>query len=142
MIPGRSTSVFAKQVAWARGDLVGKVPDFAPAGGTNYMSVRSLAEALHGALTRGESGTAYLVGDQNLSYRSYFQLVFDAVGSGRRLEERDEEHPMLPDDYIVSGRGRVLAYEPDPHEVRLLGYRRHDVAPMIEEMVARVAAGR
>lgn len=139
MIPGRSTSIFAKQVAWARGELTGKVPDFAPAGGTNYMSVRSLAEAIHGALVRGESGAAYLVGDENLTFRDYFQLIFDAVGAGRVLEERDEEHPMLPDPFIVSGRGHVLAYEPDPAVVELLGYRRHDVAAMIGEMVADVA---
>lgn len=136
MAPGGSHKGFAKQVAWARGDLVGKVPDFAPAGGTNYMSVRSLAEAVAGALERGQSGAAYLIGDQNLRFVDYFQMVFDATGAGRQLEERDEPHPFLPDWAIVPGRGNVLSYEPEPAVVETLGYRRGDVRPMIQEMVA------
>ncbi|MBA3780553.1 MAG: hypothetical protein H0X12_01700 [Nocardioides sp.] len=32
------------------------VPDFLPPGGTNYMPVRSLAEAVAGALERAEPG--------------------------------------------------------------------------------------
>ncbi|SFO95711.1 NAD-dependent epimerase/dehydratase family protein [Amycolatopsis rubida] len=138
MAPGRSTRQFAKMLAWAEGKLAGKVPDFAPAGGTNYLSVRSLAEAVEGALLRGESGAAYLVGDENLSFRDYFQLIFDVSGSGRVLEERDEEHPFLPDRVLVPGRGATIAYEPDARETELLGYRRRDVRAMLEEMAAVV----
>lgn len=134
--PGGSLKQLRGQLRWARGEMAGKVPDFAPAGGTNYMSVRSVAEAVAGALAAGEGGRAYLVGDQNLTFRDYFQLVFDASGSGRVLDERDEEHPFLPDWAIVPGRGTVLAYEPDPDEVALLGYRRNDVQAMVAEMVA------
>ena len=139
VIPGVATRRFAKQVAWARGDLAGKVPDTAPPGGTNYMSVRSLAEAVAGALERGESGTAYLIGDENLSFRDYFQMIFDAAGSGRTLVEADEEHPFLPDRFIVQGRGNTLAYEPDATTLDLLRYRRNDVRPMIEEITAGLA---
>ena len=138
MVPGLSTRRFAKQLAWADGKLAGKVPDFAPPGGTNYMSVRSLAEAIEGALLRGRTGNAYLVGDENLSYREYFQLLFDCSGSGRVLAERDEEHPFMPDWMIIPGRGNTIAYEPAAAEAELLGYRRDDVRPMIEEMVAHV----
>lgn len=138
MAPGLSTRRFAKQLAWADGKLTGKVPDFAPPGGTNYMSVRSLAEAIEGALLRGENGHAYLVGDENLSYREYFQLLFDSSGSGRVLAERDEEHPFMPDWMIIPGRGNTIAYEPAAAEAELLGYRRHDVRPMIAEMVTQV----
>ncbi len=136
MAPGGSRRGFAKQVAWARGELVGTIPDFAPAGGTNYMSARSLAEAVAGALAHGRSGEAYLVGDQNLRFVEYFQMVFDATGSGRLLEERDEPHPFLPDWAIVPGRGNVLSYEPEPAAVETLGYRRNDVRAMLDEMVA------
>ncbi|WP_300681063.1 NAD(P)-dependent oxidoreductase [Nocardioides sp.] len=134
--PGGSVKQLKGQLRWANGDLAGKIPDFAPAGGTNYMSVRSVAEAVSGALARGEGGTAYLIGDENLRFVDFFNLVFAASGSGRVLEERDEEHPFLPDWAIVPGRGNVVAYEPDADEVALLGYRRGDVAPMIAEMVA------
>jgi len=137
-IPGRNARGFAKMLAWGRGELTAKVPDAAPPGGTNYMSARSLAEAIAGALENAEPGAAYLIGDENLSYRDYFQLVFDVSGGGRTLEERDESHPFLPDHMIVPGRGAVIRYEPDPAVVELLGYRRGDVRPMLEEMARAV----
>ena len=132
-IPGRPARGFAKMLAW-RGELAAKVPDTAPPGGTNYMSARSLAEAIAGALEHAEPGAAYLIGDENLSYREYFQLIFDVSGSGRTVEERDESHPFLPDHMIVPGRGAVISYEPDPAVVDLLGYRRRRVAAMLEAM--------
>ena len=140
MIPGIAVRRFAKQLAWGRGELTAKIPDHAPAGGTNYMSVRSLAEAVGGALERAEPGAAYLIGDVNLSYRDYFQIIFDLSGGGRVLEERDEPHPFMPDSMIVPGRGAVIAYEPDPAVVALLGYRRDDVRPMLAEMAAAAGA--
>lgn len=139
MIPGRSTKTFAKQVAWAHGQLAGKVPDFGPPGGTNYVSVRTVADAVSGALRCGAPGASYLIGDRNLTFSEYFQLIFDAAGSPRVVVERDEEHPMLPDAYLVAGRGHVLAYEPDLASVELLGYRRNDVEPMLRQMAAEVA---
>lgn len=136
-VPGIALKRFAKIVQWADG-LLPAVPDFAPAGGTNYMSVRSIAEAVCGALEHAEPGKAYLIGDQNLTFTEFFQLVFDASSSGRTLEERDAEHPFLPDSIIVPGRGTVLAYEPDPAETALLGYTRNDVRRAVEEIVAQV----
>lgn len=139
VVPGIALRRFAKLVQWADGGLP-DVPDFAPSGGTNYLSVRSLAEAIAGALEHAEPGRAYLVGDENLTFTEFFQLVFDAAGSGRRLVERDAEHPFLPDAIIVPGRGTVLAYEPDPDETALLGYARRDVRRAVEEIVAQVRA--
>lgn len=138
-IPGIALKRFRKMVEWADGELA-DVPDFGPAGGTNYMSVRSLAEAVCGAVASGEAGTAYLVGDENLTFAAFFQLIFDAAGSDRKVEERDEPHPFLPDAMIVPGRGYVLSYEPDPAETALLGYTRHDVRREMESIVARVRA--
>jgi nucleoside-diphosphate-sugar epimerase len=134
MTDGRGARAFAKLLAWGRGELTDRVPDFAPAGATNYMSARSLAEAIAGALERAEPGAAYLLGDQNLSYRDYFQLIFDLAGAGRTLTTRDAPHPFLPDAMIVPGRGAVISYEPDPAVVQLLGYRRGDVLPMLQHM--------
>jgi hypothetical protein len=130
---------FSRLFAWARGELE-QPALFAPPGGTNYMSVRSLAEAVAGALSDGEPGRAYLVGDENLTYREYFQLIADVAGSTKVIEERDEAHPYQPDRFIVQGRGRVIRYEPDPAEVALLGYRRADVRTALEEIAAAVAA--
>ncbi|MBI4921591.1 MAG: NAD-dependent epimerase/dehydratase family protein [Devosia nanyangense] len=139
VIPGQVSKRYETLLAWARGQRP-DVPLFAPPGGTNYMSMRSLAEAIWGALQRAESGRAYLVGDENLSYRQYFQMLFDAVGNPQQVEERDAEHPLLTDAYIVQGRGNHLAYEPEPAETALLGYRRHDVRRAISEVVAYVEA--
>ncbi|MBA3780554.1 MAG: hypothetical protein H0X12_01705 [Nocardioides sp.] len=79
---------------------------------------------------------AYLIGDENFSYRDYFQLIFDLAGAGRTLTTRDESHPFLPDWMIVPGRGAVIRYEPDPAVVELLGYRRNDVLPTLRHMAS------
>lgn len=133
-IPGRSLRGFGRLISWVRGEL--PEPElFAPPGGTNYMSVRSLAQAVVGALDHGDAGKAYLIGDANLRYREYFQLLADAAGSDRVIEERDQEHPFLPDRFIVQGRGPVISYEPEPAEVKQLGYARDDVRPALERIV-------
>ena len=127
--------IFEPYVQWAQGKL--PIPAYGPAGGTNFMSVRSLSEAIEGALLRGESKRAYLVGDEDLSFTEYFQLFFKAAGSSVTLEERDEEHPLLPDIAIPQGRGNWVRVAPDPAEVAQLGYRRGDVAAAIADLVAQ-----
>ncbi|WP_027502215.1 NAD-dependent epimerase/dehydratase family protein [Rhodococcus sp. UNC363MFTsu5.1] len=129
--PGASAKRYRRMFSWAAGNEPA-IPDFAPAGGTNYMSVRLLAEAISGALQRAESGKAYLIGDQNLTFREYFQMLVDASGGNRTIEERNEEHPLLPDGFIVQGRGNVISYE--PAETALLGYTLGDCARAIGEM--------
>ena len=135
-VPGLPSAIFDPYVQWAKGNI--PIPFFAPTGGTNFMSFRALSEAIEGALLHGEPGKAYLVGDENLSFRDYFQLFFDAVGSGVMLEARDEELPLLPDAAIPQGRGNTISYEPDAGETALLGYRRGDVAAAVAEIVAQI----
>ena len=132
----RNLRRFRRMISWVRGEL-DEPPLFAPPGGTNYMSVRSLSQAVRGALDAGEAGRAYLIGDRNLTYRDYFQLLADAAGSDRVIEERDEEHPFQPDRFIVQGRGAVIAYEPDADETAVLGYDRDDVQRALAEIVSR-----
>lgn len=138
-LPGMAAKRYARLVAWGRGELP-EIPNFAPAGGTNYMSVRSLCQAISAALHNAESGRAYLIGDCNMRFADFFQLFFDAAGNDARVEERNEEHPILPDAFIVPGRGVVLAYEPDPAEVALLGYDRNDIKRAVAEIVATIEA--
>lgn len=132
-IPGLVVPFFDAYIQYALGRLA-PMPIFTPTGASNFMSVRSLAEAMEGALLRGAPGTAYLVGDENLTYQAFFQLFFDAVGSGLRPEAVDQEHPLLPDSAQPAGRGGVISYEPNSAEVALLGYRRGDVRRAVEEL--------
>lgn len=140
--PGRALRGFAKMVRWARGEMAGQVPDCAPRGGTNYMSVHAVAAAVAGALADGEAGRAYLIGDVNLSFQEYFQALFDAAGAGagRRVAVCDDDHAFLPDDFLVAGKGTTLSYEPDADVVARLGYPRGDVPATLRAMVAAVDA--
>lgn len=137
-IPGRVQRRFARMISWLRGER--DEPVFAPTGGTNYMSVRSLSQAIAGALDAGEPGHAYLVGDENRRYVSFFQTIADAAGSRIVVEERDAEQPFQPDRFIIQGRGHVLQYEPDPAETAILGYDRNDIQRALVEIVGLVEA--
>lgn len=139
VVPGASVNRYRRMVSWAAGNEP-DIPDFAPVGGTNYMSARSLAEAVWGALRSAKTGSAYLVGDQNLRYREFFQMLVDAAGSSRMIEERNEEHPLLPDNAIIQGRGNALSYEPDAENLCLLSYTRNDCARAVQELVDTVRA--
>lgn len=135
-IPGVPAARYAALAAWGRGERP-DLPLTAPPGGTVYLSVRSLAEAVLGAIRGGAGGRAYLVGDASLSYRDFFQLFFDVAGNPARLAVADAAHPLLPDAFIVQGRGNTLAYDPDPAETALLGYRRGDIRRAVAEVAAR-----
>ena len=133
-LPGMPSYMIDPYVQWAMG--MAEAPMFAPAGGSNFMSYRSLSQAIEGALLRGEPGKAYLVGDETLSYAEYLNLFFEAVGNPARLEARDEAHPVFPDEIMIQGRGNWIRYEPDVEEAALLGYVRNDVANGVAEAVA------
>ncbi|MGF7149275.1 nucleoside-diphosphate-sugar epimerase [Sphingomonas zeicaulis] len=134
-VPGLTLPMFAAYTQYAEGKFA-PMPEFTPPGGTNFISTQSLAEAIEGALERGEPGASYLVGDENLSFQDYFGAFFEGVGRAKP-PVRDEEHPMLPDGALFFGRGNSLFYETDPKVAELLGYRRQDVKPAIEEIVAQ-----
>lgn len=132
---GMASDMFAAYVNYARG-LYPNIKPFGPAGGSNFISVQSLSEAIAGAIERGEGGAAYLMGDENLSFQDYFQLFFSAGGNPITIPSLDEEHPMLPDSAIVQGRGNFIRFEPDAEEAALLGFRRNDIARTIKAVVA------
>ncbi len=121
-------------VAYARGQLE-NLPLFAPPGGTNHLSVKSLSQALIGALAKGESGKAYLVGDENYSWKDYLELWFSLAGNPMDLEVRTEDHPLLPNVIMFAGIGATVSYEPDPDESLLLGYSRNQIRDTISEVI-------
>ncbi len=128
----RAKRRYARMAAWLRGEADEQQP-WAPPGGTNYLSVDSLTQAVLGALDRGEGGKAYLIGDESLSYQEFFQRFVDLSGGTNTVTVRDASNPLQPDRFIVQGRGARIEYEPDSAETELLGYRRHDVARALAE---------
>ncbi len=133
-VPGVIQEAFVAYLMYGMGKL--PIPAFAPGGGSNFISVRSVSQAIIGALNLGENGASYLIGDENLTYKEYLERYFRAVGNHDSLQVRDEEHPLFPDSMLFVGRGGTIAYEPDAAETRLLRYKRHDVDRAIEEIVA------
>lgn len=135
-VPGLKVDMFEAYTRYAEGQFA-PLPFFGPAGGSNFISTRSLSQAILGALLRGESGKAYLVGDENLSYAQYFESFLRAVGNDAPVPSLDQEHPMLPDSAIYTGRGSIVSYEPDTAETALLGYVRADIQRAIGEVVSQ-----
>lgn len=130
-VPGLVLPHLQVLVQYAAGRLQG-VPIVAPAGGVNHITSKSMSEAIAGALQRGVGGKAYLVGDENLSWKSYLEMYFAAAGNPQTLEVSFDEHPLLPDVILYAGRNAVIQYEPDNDE---LGYSRNNVRAAIAELV-------
>lgn len=130
-VPGLVVGMFKAYTDYALGRMA-PMPEFAPPGGVNFISTRSLSEAVEAALLNGQAGEAYLVGDENLSFGDYFGAFFRAAGRAPP-PVLDQEHPLLPDAAIYFGRGNTLYYEPDTR----LAYRRGDVLATIGDIVAQ-----
>jgi dihydroflavonol-4-reductase len=129
-IPGMSLPMFEAYTQYAEGKI--GIPPFGPAGGTNFISCKSLSEATASALERGITGKAILVGDESLPFAKYFELFFRAAGNNAEVPSLDQEHPMLPDVAIYTGRGNFVNYEPD---MSLVSYSRHDIKRAVQEIV-------
>jgi dihydroflavonol-4-reductase len=130
-VPGIALPHLQVLVQYAAGRLDG-MPIIAPGGGVNHISSKSMSEAIAGALERGIGGKAYLVGDENLSWKTYLELYFEAVGNPVELGIATDEHPLLPDIILYAGRNAVISYEPDNGE---LGYSRNNVRNTVVELV-------
>lgn len=136
-IPGLDIPHIEALVAYASGALP-DLPVFAPRGGTNHISSRSVAQATLKALTNGESGKAYLLGDQNYSWKEYLELWFAAAGNLQSLTVSDDDHPLLPNAIMFADAGATVSYESKDSE--FFGYKRKQIPGLIEELVAACKA--
>lgn len=135
-IEGTQVDYIAALVAYARGQLEG-VPVFAPQGGTNHISSRSVAQAVAGALVNGEGGKAYLVGDENLAWKDYLELWFRLAGNPREIEVREDDHPLFPNAIMFAGPGATVSYDMDPQDHKALGsFDRQQIEPTIKRILA------
>jgi hypothetical protein len=118
-----------------------QVPLFAPPGGSNYISVKSVWESVIGGLERGENGRGYLIGDANMYYKDMFEMIFRLVGRADvKLEVRDEEHPILQDISLFAGRAGTVFYEPEGADE--LGYTLGDVERACREIATEIMAAK
>jgi dihydroflavonol-4-reductase len=131
MLPGLAPANCQAMAQWALGRK--DLPLHAARGGVNFISFQSLYEAVRGGLAHGENGRGYLVGDENLHFAEYFELYFRAAGRRVEFSVRDEPMPMIPDSSLFAGRNGTIFYDPDG--VETLGYRRHDMARTVGEIV-------
>ena len=54
------------------------------------------SDAIEGALARGANGRAYLVGDENLTFRDYFGAFFQAAAARNQADtDFDQAHVAL-----------------------------------------------
>ena len=130
-VPGLVLPHLRALVDFALGRLEG-MPLVAPAGGVNHITSLSMAEAVEGALERGQGGRAYLVGDENLSWKAYLEAFLRAAGRELELPVSTEAHPMFPDMILYGGRNSSLHYEP---EIGELNYRVGRVSVAIDTLV-------
>ena len=134
-IEGMDVPYISALAAYAGGNIP-DLPVFAPRGGTNHITAHSLAQATLSALAKGESGKAYLVGDENLSWKEYLELWFAAAGNPVDIEVREDDHPMFPNVIMFAGPGASISYEPDDRDMALLAYDRQQVKKLIREIAA------
>ncbi len=123
-------------VAYAAGQLEG-VPLVAPKGGVNHISSLSVAEAIADALQNGKPGRAYLIGDENLDWKTYFEIIFEAAGNPQDLPVSEDEHPLLPDAILFCGRNATVHFEPDEDAP---AYGRQRIRETIQQLVAACAS--
>ena len=140
-IPGTRVPYIAALVEYAAGRLP-DMPVFAPPGGTNHMSSRSVAQAVLGAFQSGDPGRAYLVGDENLSWKAYLELWFREAGNPRDIEVSDEDHPLFPNAIMFAGAGATVAYDVSDDDMAQLGnYDRGQLLFTVRQVISAHDSG-
>jgi dihydroflavonol-4-reductase len=79
--PGR-VPLWAPIIAYLRSPLP---VVFYPRGGTNMIAVRHVAEAIAGALERGEGGERYVIGEANLTWAEWLTRLSQLLGRPKRV---------------------------------------------------------
>ncbi|TDO62284.1 NAD-dependent epimerase/dehydratase family protein [Sunxiuqinia elliptica] len=72
---------------------------FSPAGGKNFVHVEDVATGILHAIIRGQAGQCYLMGNENLSYREFFESMKQVTGYPKQLIK-------LPKT-VVTGAGNI-----------------------------------
>lgn len=122
-------------VAYAKG-YIPELPLFAPKGGTNHISSKSIAQACGNIIAKGLGGKAYLLGDENYLWTDYLTQWFELAGNPVKFSVSDDEHPMFPNIIMFAGVGATVHYEPYEETMNDLEYDRGQIQVTIEALIA------
>lgn len=132
-IPGMNIPYVQALVSYVKGQLP-DLPVFSPVGGSNFITSRSIAQAVLGALENGESGKSYLIGDENHLWKDYLEMWFTIAGNTQTLKVKDDDHPIFPNAIMFAGAGATVSFESEHCET--LRYDRQQVKAVVKEILA------
>ncbi|MCK5881661.1 MAG: NAD(P)-dependent oxidoreductase [Sinobacterium sp.] len=121
-------------VAYAKG-FIPELPLFAPQGGTNHISSKSIAQACGNIIAKNLGGKAYLIGDENYTWNEYLTQWFELAGNATEFITSDEEHPMFPNIIMFAGVGATVSYEPYEETLSDLEYSRQQIKATMQTLI-------
>ncbi|KAM3537144.1 hypothetical protein ARSEF1564_009932 [Beauveria bassiana] len=133
--PTAASPFAAELVQYFQGKLA--LVEAAPPGGVAFLTLRSLSEAIAGAIANREavSGKVLAIGDENLTWAQFFNYFRRALGLSEVELPLVEDHPLVPKAARMGGDKNVFL-ETRPEAQALLGnYTRNDVYNTVIEVV-------
>ncbi len=82
-----------------------------PQGGRNFVHVHDVAKSIANSLTKGTTGSYYIAGNENLSYKSFFKIVAE-VTNKKELKLRSPKWLVLTAGMAGSIYGKLVKKEP------------------------------
>lgn len=132
-VSGMQSPMFEAYIKYAKGEL--PIPPFAPMGGTNFISTQAISTAISVALANSLGGKALVLGEENFSFKEYFEMFFRAVGNETDLPVLDQDHPLMPRATLYTGTRMVSYEDPEDVEAALGQYNQNSIYRTIQDIV-------
>ncbi|KAM3430059.1 hypothetical protein MY4824_007891 [Beauveria thailandica] len=132
-----AASPFAGElVQYFQGKLA--LAESAPPGGVAFLTLRSLSQAIAGAIANREavSGKVLAIGDENLTWAQFFNYFRRALGLSEVELPLVEDHPLVPKAARIGGNKNVFLDTTLEAQGLLGNYARNDVYNAVYEVVA------
>ncbi|WP_225049269.1 NAD-dependent epimerase/dehydratase family protein [Lacticaseibacillus kribbianus] len=129
-------------------------------GGTAMVTVEQVAEAAVGAMINGKHRQTFAIGDTNMTYHDFYQMIVDALGQTATTQIPVLDYETVRPAYeqidaataaagkehgihtAMVGQTQALKLYIDPADTKqVLGIRDHDVRAAIEESLAKCIKG-
>ncbi|KAM3466013.1 hypothetical protein MY5147_009136 [Beauveria neobassiana] len=134
--PTAASPFAAELVQYFQGKL--GFAESAPPGGVAFLTLRSLSQAIAGAIANREavSGKVLPIGDENLTWAQFFNYFRQALGLSEVELPLVDDHPLVSKGARMAGDKNVFL-ETTPEAQALLGnYARNDIYNAVKEVVA------